>query len=185
MPTKAIIVFTVAAVVASSCSGSQTVAEVNDQRITVAQVTALSPAGDDEPVYSGAMFRRNLNLLIFNTAFRTAAESEFGLEGLNDPDRVADRLANPPPDEVAVFVDIGADPDATPAFLDAAAEFFLIREAVLMQLLPGPLIRDAALATEAFAEWSTAATEMAEIDVASQIGVWDGPRSGILPPPSG
>lgn len=185
MPTKAIIVFIVAAFVASSCSGSQTVAEVNDHRITVAQVTALSPAGDDEPVYSGAMFRRNLNLLIFNTAFRTAAESEFGLEGLNDADRVADRLANPPPDEVAVFADIGADPDATPAFLDAAAEFFLIREAVLMQLLPGPLIRDAALATEAFAEWSTAATEMAEIDVASQIGVWDGPASGILPPPSG
>ncbi len=177
--------FIVAAFVATSCSGSQTVAEVNDHRITVAQVTALSPAGDDEPVYSGATFRRNLNLLIFNTAFRTAAESEFGLEGLNDADRVADRLANPPPDEVAVFASIGADPEATPAFLDAAAEFFLIREAVLMQLLPGPLIRDAALATEAFAEWSTAATEMAEIDVASQVGVWDGPRSGILPPPSG
>ncbi len=89
------------------------------------------------------------------------------------------------PADLAVFADIGADPDATPAFLNAAAEFFLIREAVLMRLLPDPLIRDAALATEAFAEWSTAATAMAEIDVASQIGVWDGPRSGILPPPSG
>ena len=177
--------FIVAAAVASSCSGSSTVADVNDHQITVAQVTALSAAGDDEPVYSGATFRRNLSLLIFNVAFRTAAETEFGFEGLNDADRVADRIANPPPDEVAVFANIGADADTTPAFLDVAAEFFLIREAVLIQLLPGPLIQDAALVTEAWDQWSTAAAEMAEIDVASQIGVWDGPATGILPPPSG
>ena len=71
------------------------------------------------------------------------------------------------------------------AFADVAAEFFLIREAVLIQLLPGPLIQDPALVTEAWDQWSTAAAEMAEIDVASQIGVWDGPATGILPPPSG
>ena len=177
--------FIVAAAVASSCSGSSTVADVNDHQITVAQVTALSAAGDDEPVYSGATFRRNLSLLIFNVAFRTAAENEFGFEGLNDADRVADRIANPPPDEVAVFANIGADSDTTPACLEVAAEFFLIREAVLIQLLPGPLIRDTALVTQAWDEWSTAAAEMAEIDVASQIGVWGGPRTGILPPAAG
>jgi hypothetical protein len=180
---RTVILFFVA-VVASSCSGSRTVAEVNDDQITAEQVTALSAASDDEAVYSGTTFRRNLTLLIFNTAFRIAADGEFGIEGLNDADRVADRIANPPPDEVAVFASIGADSDATPAFLDAVAELFLIREAVLIQLLPGPLIGDAALAAEAWAEWSAAAVRTAEIDVASQVGVWDGPEFGILPPPS-
>ncbi len=184
MRTRTVILFLVAAV-ASSCSGSQAVAEVNDHQITVEQVTALSAAGDDVHVYSGTTFRRNLTLLIFNNAFRTAAENEFGIEGLTDADRVADRIANPPSDEAALFATIGADSDTTQGFLNAAAEFFLIREAVLIELLQGPLVGDAALATEAWAEWSAAAMQMAEIDVASQVGVWAGPESGILPPPSG
>ncbi|GMQ85403.1 MAG: hypothetical protein BMS9Abin07_0969 [Acidimicrobiia bacterium] len=179
----AIVVFV--AVVASSCSGSQTVAEVNDHPITAEQVTALSAEGEDEPVYSAALFRRNLTLLIFNTAFRTAAESEFGIEGLNDADRLADRIANPPPEQVAIFANIAANPDTTSGLLDTAAEFFLIRDAVLAQLIPDQLSRDPALISEAWDDWSVTAMEAAEVAVASQIGVWDGPGSRILPPPSG
>ena len=114
---------------------------------------------------------------------RAAAEEQFGLRGLNDPDRIAARIADPPnAREVSVFSRIEDDPQLTMAFAEGAAENYAIRDAVIGRLATDDGQDEAAL-DQIFFAWRNEAVDAAEIDVRSQVGSWGGLAVGVLPPP--
>jgi hypothetical protein len=171
----------IAAVLVTACSGSPTVAEVNGETISAADVNALSAEPSDELSIPGDPFRDLLSLLIVNAALRTAAEEQFGLDDLNDPDRIAAKIANPTAREQSVFQNIEDDPDRTAAYAAGAAEFFVIFEAVLAKLATDDGLDDQTRA-QLFNGWSAQAVEAAEVEIRSQVGTWGG-NDGVLPPP--
>jgi hypothetical protein len=165
-----------------ACSGSPTVARVNEEPITAAEVTALSAETPSDLVIAGDPFRRVLSLLIVNLALSTAAEAQFGLEDLDNAERIAVRIAHPPPAEQSVFDQIAADPRLTTAYAEGAAEYFMIRDAVLAEIVTEE-VDDAAI-QELFGAWADEAVASAEVEVRSQVGSWGGSGVGVLPPPS-
>lgn len=176
-----ILLSVIGAVLVTACAGSPTVAVVNGETISAADVTALGGEPIDDVVTPGAPFRRVLTLLVANAVLRTSAEDEFDLDGLNDPDRIADKIANAPAREQSVFRNIENDPDLTPAFAEGAAEFFLIRDAVLAELVSDDGLDDQAR-DQLFNDWSIGAVDAAEVEIKSQVGIWGG-TDGVLPPP--
>ena len=184
MRTKTItVVLAAAAVLLAACSGSPTVAEVNGESISAADVDALIAGTPDEVFTPGDPFRNALGLLVVNVALRTAAEEQFGLSGLNDPDRIAARIADPPnAREVSVFSRIEDDPQLTTGFAEGAAENYAIRDAVIGRLATDDGQDEAAL-DQIFFAWRNEAVDAAEIEVRSQVGFWGGLAAGVLPPP--
>lgn len=173
----------VAAVLLAACSSSPTVAEVNGETITAADVDALTAEStDDDAHVPGDPFRALLGLIIENIALRIAAEEEFGLTGLNDPDRLATRIADPPDREVSVFLNIEANPELTQAYAEGAAEYFTIRDAVLGEILTEEGLDTAAI-DAAFEAWRVEVLDAADVIVRSQVGLWGGSGAGVLPPP--
>ncbi len=169
-----------AAALLAACSGSPTVASVNGEPISADDVYALRAAPPEGAVIAGDPFRRDLNLLIVNIALRTAAEEQYGLEGLDDADRLAARIADPPEQERAVFAGIGSNPELGEAYARGAAEYFLLRESVLGELAVDGLGQPETDAL--FNAWANAAVEAAEVVISSRVGIWGG-RDGVLPPP--
>ncbi len=184
MPTRSLtVVFATVALLFAACSGSPTVAEVNGESITAADVNALSAATPDELFIPGEPFRDALGLLIVNVALRTAAEEQFGFDDLNDADRLAARIADPPTaQEVSAFRSIEADPQLTRAFAEGAAENYTIRDAVVGQLATDESQDESAL-DQIFFAWREQAVDATEISVRSQVGIWGGLAAGVLPPP--
>jgi hypothetical protein len=178
--SKAAVLVLAGAVLAAACSGSPTVADVNGVTITADDVTALSSQSSDDVVIVGEPFRRLLSLLISNVALRTAATEQFGFDHLDDADRIAERIASPPPDEQSVFGGIADNPALSMAYAEGAAEYFIVREAVMAELATADL--DEIEIRALFDRWATAAITAADVVVASQIGRWDG-NGTVLPPP--
>jgi hypothetical protein len=157
------------------------VAEVNGETISATDVNALGADPSDEVVIPGDPFRGFLSLLVVNAALRTAAEEQFGLDDLNDPDRIAAKMANASAREQSVFQNIEDDPDLTTAYAEGAAEFFVIYEAVVAELATGDSLDDQAR-DQRFNDWSAQAVDAADIEIKSQVGIWGG-NDGVLPPP--
>jgi hypothetical protein len=171
----------IAAVLVTACTGSPTVAEVNGETISAADVNALSADPADDVVIPGDPFRGLLSLLVVNAALRTAAEEQFGLDDLNDPDRIAAKIANASAREQSVLRNIENDSDLTPAYAEGAAEFFVIYDAVVAELAPDDSLDDQAR-DQRFNDWSAQAVDAADIEIKSQVGIWGG-NDGVLPPP--
>ena len=169
-PRAVTLLLAAAAVLIAACS------------ITAAQVEALSGVGEAGGAIQGDEFRDFLGLLIVNIALRTAAEDQFDLAGLNDPDRIADRISDPPGREQSVFRSIEQDPLLTVDYAAGAAEYFLIREAVLGEIATDDPLDDLAR-DQLFDAWIEAAVAVAEVTVRSHVGVWGGFSAGVLPPP--
>lgn len=176
-----ILLSAIGAVLLTACAGSPTVAVVNGETISAADVDALNSDPSDDVSIPGDPFRRVLNLLVSNTLLRTAAEEQFGLDGVNDPDRIADKFANAPAREQSVFQNIRDNPDLTLAYVEGAAEFFLIRDAVLAELVSDDGLDDEAR-QQIFNDWFRQAVDAAEVEIRSQVGIWGG-DDGVLPPP--
>ena len=177
------VVIVAAATLLAACSGSATVAEVNGESITAEDVDVLSAGALDEVFIPGAPFRDALGLLIVNMALRTAAEEQFGLSDLNDPDRLAARIADPPTSrEASAFRSIEADPQLTMAFAEGAAENYTIRDAVVAQIATDD-DQDERAFDQIFFAWRDEAVDAADIDVRSWVGIWGGLAAGVLPPP--
>lgn len=156
-------------------------AEVNGETISAADVNALSADPSDDVSIPGDPFRGLLGLLVVNAALRTAAEEQFGLDDLNDPDRIAAKIANASEREQSVLQNIADDPDLAPAYAEGAAEFFVIYEAVVAELATDDGLDDQAR-DQLFNDWSAEAVDAADIDIRSQVGIWGG-NDGVLPPP--
>ena len=181
MRTKTLLVVA-CALVAAACTGSPTVAEVNGELITADDVNALSADPPEGPVIPGDPFRADLDLLIINAALRTAARDQFGASGFTDPDRLASKMGDPSDQQAGVFAAIEADPSRSDEYAAGAAQFFLIRDAALAELDPAGEL-DAFTLEDRFAEWFAAAIEAADVEISSQVGVWDRLSVSVLPPP--
>jgi hypothetical protein len=172
-----------ASVILAACSGSPIVAQVNGETITAEQVDALTAESPDDAAVAGAPFRASLSLLIINAAMRTAAEEQFGANGLDDPDALAARIADPPTErEITVFDAIASDPNLTEAWALGAAENFVIRDLVVGVMATGDEADDGAL-DAVFFDWRAEVVEAADIQVRSQVGEWGDLSTGVLPPP--
>jgi len=72
--------------------------------------------------------------LIYLEAQKNSAYEDFGLTGLDDPDAIAAKIANPAPEEADIFASVAATPGRTEATVDAVAEQFIVRDEVTAQL---------------------------------------------------
>lgn len=131
---KTLILAAAAAVLAVACADTTVVATVDDTGIDEASVTQLRYSYADETSYDAEVFRSDLTNLIYLEAQKVAAEQDFGLAGFDDPELVADKIANPTEDEEQIFANVRTDPDRTDATMAAVAEQLLIRDAVVAEL---------------------------------------------------
>jgi hypothetical protein len=182
--SRTTIALATAAVFLAACAGSPTVASVDGEEITAAEVTALNTGYTDQVVYSGEAFRRDLSLLVVNLILLASADEQFALSGLDDPAAIADKIDNPSQGEAVVLDNLSSDRTSTPELVAVAAQYFVIRDAVIAELAPGAPVGDEA-AGAAFNAWAGVAVGEADVEIRSQVGVWGGPGSGIEPPPSG
>jgi parvulin-like peptidyl-prolyl isomerase len=123
-----------AAVLAAACADTTVVATVDDATIDESTVTDLRFSYADETSYDAEVFRADLTNLVYLEAQKVAAEEEFGLTGFDDPELIADKIANPTEDEEQIFASVESDPDRTDATKAAVAEQLLIRDAVVAEL---------------------------------------------------
>lgn len=126
---------TVGAVAGAACADATVVATVNDVSIEGSSVAALRHSFQGTPTVTAEGYRSDLTNLIFVAAEKDAAEEDFGLSGLDDPERIEQKRANPDPLEAPVFEAVEADPDRTEASIDVLAEALIIREEVTRALL--------------------------------------------------
>lgn len=132
---KTLILAAATAILAVACADTTVVATIDDAAIDEASVTELRHSYADEVTYDGENFRGDLTNLIYLEAQKSAAEQDFGLTGLDDPELVAAKIANPTQEEADVFANVGSDPDRTAATMEAVAEQLLIRDAVVAELV--------------------------------------------------
>jgi parvulin-like peptidyl-prolyl isomerase len=123
-----------AAVLAAACADTAVVATVDDATIDESTVTDLRYSYADETSYDAEVFRADLTNLVYLEAQKVAAEEEFGLTGFDDPELIADKIANPTEDEEQIFASVESDPDRTDATKEAVAEQLLIRDGVVAEL---------------------------------------------------
>ena len=132
---KTLILAAVTAAFAVACADTTVVATVDDAEIDEASVTQLRYSYAEETSYDAEGFRGDLTNLIYLEAQKSAAEQDFGLTGFDDPELIADKIANPTEDEEQVFANVGSDPDRSDATKAAVAEQLLIRDAVVAELV--------------------------------------------------
>lgn len=132
---KTLILATAAAVLAVACADTTVVATVDDTAIEEASVTTLRHSYADGTSYDAEVFRGDLTNLVYLEAQKVAAEEDFGLTGFDDPELIADKIANPTEDEEQIFASVESDPDRTEATMAAVAEQLLIRDAVVAELV--------------------------------------------------
>lgn len=123
-----------AAILAAACADTTVVATVDDATIDESTVTDLRYSYADETSYDAELFRADLTNLVYLEAQKVAAEQDFGLTGFDDPELIADKIANPTEDEEQIFASVESDPDRTEATKEAVAEQLLIRDAVVAEL---------------------------------------------------
>jgi len=131
---KTLILAAATAALAVACSDTTVVATVDGSEIDEASVTQLRYSYAEGTSYDAEGFRGDLTNLIYLEAQKSAAEQDFGLTGFDDPELIADKIANPAEDEEQVFASVGSDPDRSDATQAAVAEQLLIRDAVVAEL---------------------------------------------------
>jgi parvulin-like peptidyl-prolyl isomerase len=132
---KFVALIAVGALVGAACADASVVATVNDVSIEGSSVAALRHSFQDTSTVAADGYRGDLTNLIFVEAEKDAAEEDFGLSGLDDPERIEQKRANPGPLETQVFEAVEADPDRTEASIDVLAEALIIRDVVTRALL--------------------------------------------------
>jgi parvulin-like peptidyl-prolyl isomerase len=132
--TRTVVLTAAAAVIVASCSSSSVVATVDDATVDDASVVALRISMSDTSSYNAEEYRADLTNLIYLEAQKSAAYGDFGLTGLDDPDAIAAKIANPTPEEAEIFANVANTPDRTEATVAAVSQQFLIREEVAAQL---------------------------------------------------
>ena len=132
---KTLILAAAAAALAVACADTTVVATVDDAEIDEASVTQLRYSYAEGTSYDAEGFRGDLTNLIYLEAQKSAAEQDFGLTGFDDPELIADKIANPTEGEEQVFASVGSDPDRSGATRAAVAEQLLLRDAVVAELV--------------------------------------------------
>lgn len=132
---KTLVLAAAAAALAVACADTTVVATVDDAKIDEASVTELRYSSAEATSYDAEGFRGDLTNLIYLEAQKSAAEQDFGLTGFDDPELIADTIANPTEDEEQVFASVGSDPDRSDATKAVVAEQLLIRDAVVAELV--------------------------------------------------
>ena len=131
---KVLLLAAAAAVFAVACSDKTVVATVDGSTIDEAEVTALRYSYAESTGYNAEAFRVDLTNIIYVEAQKNAAEEDFGLTNLDDPDLINEKIENPNPAEAQIFASVFADPDRTEATATAVAEQLVIRDAVAAEL---------------------------------------------------
>lgn len=135
LPMRTLFLSAAAAMIAASCSGSSVVATIDDATVDDASVVALRTSFSEASSYSAEEYRADLTNLIFFEAQKNAAYRDFGLTGLDDPEAVAAKIADPTPEEAETFAYVAGTPDRTDATMDVVAEHFIIKEEVTAELV--------------------------------------------------
>ncbi|MEN8112772.1 MAG: peptidylprolyl isomerase [Actinomycetota bacterium] len=132
---KTLLLAAATAVLAASCSSGSVVATVDDATIEHHSVIALRTSFQDTADYDAEAYRGDLTNLIYLEAQKNAAERDFGLTGLDDPEAISAKVANPSEEEAPVFEGVRSNPDRTEATVEAVAEQFIVRDAVAGELI--------------------------------------------------
>ncbi|MEA2023067.1 MAG: peptidylprolyl isomerase [Actinomycetota bacterium] len=135
LSTRTLLFAAAVAVVAAACSNSSVVATVDDATIDNASVVALRTSFSEDSSYSAEEYRADLTNLIFFEAQKNAAYDDFGLTGLDDPEAVAAKIADPAPEEAEILANVANTEDRTDATVAAVAEQFIIKEEVTAELV--------------------------------------------------
>ncbi len=130
LSTRTLLLTAAAAIFVASCSGSSIVATIDDATIDDASVVALRTSSTENSNHSAEDYRSDLTNLIYLEAQKNAAYQDFGLVGLDDPDAIAAKIADPTPEEAGIFTNVANTPGRTDATVEAVAEQFIIREEV-------------------------------------------------------
>jgi peptidyl-prolyl cis-trans isomerase C len=120
------------AMVAASCSASDTLATVDGNDITRGDLEALRPSYTETPPPNAEQLRSDLTLLIVVETEQSAAKTQFGYEP-TDAD-IEERLASPPDRYASVIVSPDQLPDVTEEAIKVNAIETLIRDAVVPEL---------------------------------------------------
>lgn len=136
-PIRRILYVLPVALLAVSCASADTLASVNGQDVTRAELVALRPSYSDVAAVSAEQLRSDLTLLIFLEAVREAASDQFGYEMTET--EVEERLANPPPRYAAVIAPAEQFPDVTEEAIRTSATQSLVRDAVVPELAEADL----------------------------------------------
>lgn len=118
---------------AASCSAANTLATVDGNTITRADLVALRPSYSDGSLLDAERMRQDLTLLVIIEAVRSAASSEFGLE-LTEAD-IAERIANPPERYASVIRPPEQLDDISSDAVRASAIQSLVRDGVVAALV--------------------------------------------------
>lgn len=132
--TRTLFLTAATAVLVASCSGASVVATIDDATVDDASVVALSTDTSDSTNLNAEVYRADLTNLIYLEAQKNSAYEDFGLTGLDDPDAIAAKIANPTAEEAEIFDSIASTPGRTEATVAAVSEQFIIRDEVTAAL---------------------------------------------------
>jgi len=119
----------------AACGRSSTIAVVDGTPIPESSALALRHSYEGAAAVPGENLRQDVTRLVLIAAEQSAAEKEFGLTGLDDPNAIAAKLANPAQDEARLLDSIRSQDDFTDATLRMAAHHLVIRERVAKHLI--------------------------------------------------
>ena len=134
LSTRTVLLTAAAAVIVASCSSSSVVATVDEATVDNASVVALRANMAGSSSYNAEEYRADLTNLIYLEAQKNSAYEDFGLTGLDDPDAIAAKIADPTSEEDEIFANVANTPGRTDATVEAVAQQFIIREEVAAQL---------------------------------------------------
>lgn len=137
MSRRLLLLLTAVAAVAAACAGTTAapVATVGGVPIEEATVLALRHSYADGPTVDGETFREDLSRLVFAEAMVQYAETQLGVTGLDDPERIDAKLADLRDEERQVVEAVLSDPDNTQAQERLAGQLLLIRDEVSSELV--------------------------------------------------
>ena len=131
-PLRRFVLLIPIALLAASCASADTLATVNGNELTKADLTALRSSYDDPSTVNTETLRSDLSLLIVLEALRTAATEQFGVE-ITEAD-IAERLTNPPERYADVIAPPSEFADITEQAVRASAIQSLVRDGVVAEL---------------------------------------------------
>ena len=134
LSTRTLFLAAAAAVLVASCSGASVVATIDDATVDDASVVALSTNTSDSTNLNAEAYRADLTNLIYLEAQKNSAYEDFGLTGLDDPDAIAAKIANPTAEEAEILDSVASTPGRTEATVAAVSEQFIIRDEVTAAL---------------------------------------------------
>ena len=134
LSTRTLFLAAAAAVLVASCSGASVVATIDDATVDDASVVALRTNTSDSTNLNAEAYRADLTNLIYLEAQKNSAYEDFGLTGLDDPDAIAAKIANPTAEEAEILDSVASTPGRTEATVAAVSEQFIIRDEVTAAL---------------------------------------------------